>query len=146
MWAYASHNSPMNLCNIFTTLISFNAENENPDLFDVTKDDLNHPIKLKLLLTSKSLFSFENSSSRSDFPFQSSDFLDFPTIQPVVFRCAFSSPSSFHILYPTISPNKSHAGTAQYGPALFDLHGSVERLPFLSPGAKLIEVGLNCKV
>ena len=103
MWAYASHNSPMNLCNIFTTLISFNAENENPDLFDVTKDDLNHPIKLKLLLTSKSLFSFENSSSRSDFPFQSSDFLDFPTIQPVVFRCASLLPHlsiSFTPLFP----------------------------------------------
>ena len=115
VWAYASHNSPMNLCNIFSTLISFHAENENPDLFDVTKDDLNHPIKLKLLLTSKSLFSFENSSSKSDFPFQSSDFLDFPTIQPVVFQvCCLFSLIFPYPLPPLFPPKKSHTGTAQW--------------------------------
>ena len=115
VWAYASHNSPMNLCNIFTTLISFNAENKNPDLFDVTKDDLHHPIKLTLLLTSKSLFSFENSSSKSDFPFQSSDSSDFPTIQPVVFQvCCLFSLIFPYPLPPLFPPKKSHAGTAQW--------------------------------
>ena len=115
VWAYASHNSPMNLCNIFTTLISFNAENEHPDLFDVTKDDLNHPIKPKLLLTLKSLFSSENSSSKSDFPFQSSDFSDFPTIQPSRFSGVLSllphlalsfTPPYFPQKNPTLEPFK----------------------------------------
>lgn len=133
VWAYASHNSPMNLCNIFTTLISFNAENENPDLFDVTKDDLNHPIKLKLLLTSKSLFSSENSSSKSDVPFQMQRLSNYPTRR---FSGVLSLLPHLSISFtPPISPQKiPRWNRSKYGPALFDLHGSAERLPFLSPG------------